>query len=854
MAAEAVDTAPAIPVALEALWTASQLNPQQIPYNEAVAIIKRGRLDLLALRQAFNALVARHEVWHSVVRRVDGVPTLVTLAPPRHALAVLDLSGLDVDAAERQAVRIIAEMAAVPYDIANGPLVRPRLLAMPADEHRLYLGLHHTVFDGVSLYRTIVPELIELYDAAREGRPVALPAPRAGYRDYARWEQAWITSPRAERRLEHWRRRLAPLPPAPSLPLDQPRPDVPQHRGGTVPVELSPATHAALSGVARAAGASAFQVFGAIWAALLHHFSGETDIVFGAPADLRQRSEFASLVGYCLTPVILRIDLSDDPTCFELVRRVRGELLDGLDQLVPFERIVREVSLDASHRGNPIYQTLLTLEPTLQFADPSWSMRLMDSALGDAIGAAKVDLELQLDVGADGAVAGRLIYDRDLFNAATAQRLVTAWESIATAVAADPERRVSALELRTPEDHARLAEFAATSSDRAVSSVLERFVAVAARQPLAPAVSDDAVTLSYAELSAGAADAAARLAGTGVRSGDTVAVCLPPTVELVTGALGVLALGAVPLLLDPAEPVPALAVRAAAAGATVAVIGGDGGGVGATAWARLPTLTLAGAPPQAPGALAVAKLPADALAALHAHLAEPDRVAALSHDAVSTLTDALSTQLGVTAGDTVMALPAMLYSTPSTELWPALTAGARLVLAPAAIETDGQTLRSQIRAEEVTFLHATPARWAALIEGGLGSVRALRALTGGAPLSPELADALRERYRVVWNACAPTLAGGYVALGRVLAEGPITVGRPLDNHRAHVLDAHGRPRPVGFIGDLWVAGPVAEAGDRGAEPAGADPVAATAARPTGLAARWLPDGRLALAERTYPAA
>jgi hypothetical protein len=167
-----VDAEPmSIPVTLEALWSSSQLNPRQIAYNEAIAIRKRGPLDVSALREALNSLMSRHDGWHSIIQRVGGDAVLVPQPPSRDALAITDLSALDPEAAERHVVRVIAEMASVPYDLSRGPLVRPRLVAMPGDEHRLYLALHHMTFDGVSLYRTIVPELIALYDAYRAGSP-----------------------------------------------------------------------------------------------------------------------------------------------------------------------------------------------------------------------------------------------------------------------------------------------------------------------------------------------------------------------------------------------------------------------------------------------------------------------------------------------------------------------------------------------------------------------------------------------------------------------------------------------------------------------------------------------------------
>jgi non-ribosomal peptide synthetase component F len=816
-----VDAEPmSIPVTLEALWSSSQLNPRQIAYNEAIAIRKRGPLDVSALREALNSLMSRHDGWHSIIQRVGGDAVLVPQPPSRDALAITDLSALDPEAAERHVVRVIAEMASVPYDLSRGPLVRPRLVAMPGDEHRLYLALHHMTFDGVSLYRTIVPELIALYDAYRAGSPDPLGPQQARYSDYARWEQEWISTPRAARRLAYWRTRLDPPPPPPSLPLDEARPATPEHRGGTLPVHLSAMTTGALHRIALEAGSSAFQVFGAIWAALLHRFSGQTDVIFGAPADLRQRSEFESVVGYCLSPVILRVDLSDDPEILELVGRVRNELLDGLDHLVPFGRIVEAVG-GVDHGANPIYQSLLTLEPAVAFSDPDWSMLLMDSALGDAIGAAKLDLELQLDAGTDQTTTGRLIYDRDLFSRDTAERIAEAWRRVAEAVAADPHQRISELAICGPTDHARLTEFNATAVDQPDEGIAEMIAARAASQPDRPALSAAGTTVSYSELQAAATATAGRLRAADLTPGGAVAVCLAPTAELVSTALGVLIAGGMPVLLNPADSGLPLRDRVTAAGCRLSIT---------SASTSVDPITVELHPASVgAGGSSVAS--------------------GLTDPGVRAIVSTLTSQIGFAPADSVLSVPATLYSSSCTELWPALVSGARLVLAPEEIGQDGAAVRALILAEGVSFLHATPSLWQGLIDTGLGTVRGLRVLSGGAPLSRQLADELIARFRVVWNGCCPAVAGGYVTLGQVLSAKPVTVGRPIDNHRAHVIDPQGRPQPIGFVGELLITGAVVDAVQSSRDRWVVEPGGPGTAWRTGLRARWLANGHLVISDQ-----
>ena len=452
MTVAAAATAP-LSVAQEALFYQALLHPNRLSYNETISLRHDGPFDVAALRRAFDAFVARHESWRTRFDVVGGTPVQI-IAPARPiAVPLVDLSALPAGRAERAAARLVAELSRVPYDLRRGPLVRPRLIRFPGGEHhRLYLALHHIVFDGVSLYRVVLRELAELY-AYEAGVPGAAPlsAPRAQYADVARWEREWIDGPRAARRIAHWRERLTP-PPAPvALPLDRPRPAEPRACGGVLGVTVPAATVARLRAVAQASGASLFQALGAAWSLVLSRYSGQSDLAFGTPADMRHRPEFEHVVGYCLTPLAIRVDTSGDPTFRELTVRVRNALLDDFDRVFPFERIVRDLQPETPDGANPIYQTMLVLEPVTTSPDPAWSLHVMESEIGDAVGTARLDLELQLDERPAGHLAGRLIYDRDLFDAATVQLLAERFLHVVQTASAEPDARTSAIALEPPE-------------------------------------------------------------------------------------------------------------------------------------------------------------------------------------------------------------------------------------------------------------------------------------------------------------------------------------------------------------------------------------------------------------------
>ena len=166
------------------LWHLSQLAPGSPAYNELVTIRKAGPLDVEALRRALTDVVARHEVWRTAFRTVDGVPHQFVRKPAEVDLPLIDLTHLSLEDAVHRATEIAAADTLRPYDLAKGPLIRPRLIRITEDDHRLQLGLHHLVFDGTTLQRVVFPELTALYRSYATGVPLSLPDPQAQYADY----------------------------------------------------------------------------------------------------------------------------------------------------------------------------------------------------------------------------------------------------------------------------------------------------------------------------------------------------------------------------------------------------------------------------------------------------------------------------------------------------------------------------------------------------------------------------------------------------------------------------------------------------------------------------------------------
>lgn len=395
-------------------------------YNEAVTVLKDGPVDLDALRTAFAQLVDRHSIWRTTFVRRGGRSLQVVGKAAEFPIPLYDLSGLPGEEQEATAAALLTEQTLRPYDLDVGPLVRPLLVRFDAGHHRLFLSMHHLVFDGVSLYRVVLPELAVLYDAAVKGRPAGLPEPLQ-YADYASWQHDGALTEELTRHLPYWREHLAGAPTL-RLPLDHERPAARRFHGTTAWFTVPADVARRLQQRGQDRGATLFQVLVAAFALLLHELTGDEEVVFATVADLRRRRELESMLGYCVTPVPLRLSVT--PRFEELVDAARTEILDALGHLLPFSKLVEDLNPPHPPGANPVFQAMIVLEPQSPSPDPAWRLHQLDSRTGDALGQAKNDLHIELDQRPDGELSGRLIVTTDLFAPGFATTTAQRWTSL----------------------------------------------------------------------------------------------------------------------------------------------------------------------------------------------------------------------------------------------------------------------------------------------------------------------------------------------------------------------------------------------------------------------------------------
>jgi hypothetical protein len=452
--AMAVDAFP-LSYAQERLWFLDQLQPGTATYNIQAALRFPGPLNIEALTGSFNEIVRRHEILRTTFGTRDGEPVQIVAPELTLALPVTDLQHCrSAEEREAQARRLTMEEARWGFDLGCGPLLRVRVLRLGTYDHVLLLTMHHIIGDGWS-FGILFQELTTLYEAACRGNRSPLPPLKVQYGDFAVWQRKWLTDARLATELEYWRQRLAGAPMELALPTDHPRPAVQSHAGMTLAFRCPRELTDRLVRIGRQAGGSLFMVVLAAFKVLLYRYTGQADLVIGTPMANRNRAELEALIGFFVNMLVLRTDLSGEPSFREVLRRVKDVTLGAYDHAdTPFERLVEELQPDRSLGRNPIFQVAFALQnvplgPVSTAAAPQ-----SDSPSHDAdpvvagIGPAKFDLLLAMGE-TEGGLVGTFEYSTDLFEPATIGQMQRQFCAILQAIAEDQDVRVLDIPLRT---------------------------------------------------------------------------------------------------------------------------------------------------------------------------------------------------------------------------------------------------------------------------------------------------------------------------------------------------------------------------------------------------------------------
>jgi amino acid adenylation domain-containing protein len=835
------------------LWFLYQLEPSTSAYNIPTAVRLSGSLDSVALERTLNEVVRRHEILRTYYGMVDDRPAQFVGPPPDLRLDLTDLSGLNENERESRMLELATKEAGKPFDLTRSPLIRAGLVRLSPAEHVLLLTVHHIVSDGWS-QGVLVREVGALYKAFSEGKESPLEELPVQYADFAHWQRNWLAGEVLAKHLAYWRQQLAGDLPVLDLPTDRPRPEVQSFRGSTLTVELPSSLSRALGHVCRREGGTLFMLLLAAFKVLLGRCTGQNEIVIGAPIANRNRIEIENLIGFFVNTLVLRTDLSGDPRFTDLLTRVRKVTLEAYaHQDMPFELLVEELQPERSLSRNPLFQVMFQLENTPKEELPMSGLTLSPVAVAGV--ASQFDLSVDV-VESDRGLTVTAEYSTDLFDAVTIRTLLDRWRILLESIANAPEQRLSELSLMDEAERRQVEiDWNRTAIAHPARFVSELFEEQVARTPEAFAVVFESDSLTFAELNRRANQMAHYLRAAGVGPEIPVAVMLERSIDMVVALVGIFKAGGAYVPLDPSYPPARLAFMLSDAGAplilTQASLDRD-----ATTLAAMPTDNLHH------------RLSFDNAAYViytSGSTGTPKGVV-ITHGALSNHCFAVDHEYALRASDRVLQFASLSFDVATEEIFPALLAGAAVVL-PRERVLDATQLQKLIEHERVSVLNLPAQFWLEWLRGldlaGGRVPECVRLMVAGSEKVAWEGVALWERlappnsvllnaYGVSEATITSTVYRPNSGSGQVRRTASLPIGRPLANTQVYLLDGNLSSTPVGFIGELYLSGERLARGYQGypsltAERFIPNPFSSTPGARlyrTGDIARYLPDGNI----------
>ncbi len=814
-------------------WFLEQLNQGSSVNNIPSALKFDGRLNITALEESLNQIIARHEILQVHFETHNGQPLQIPQADIKLTIHLIDLTSLTAKEQQDKAQEMISEEALLPFNLEQAPLLRAKLLRLNERRHILLLTLHHIIADAWSV-GIFVQEIIMRYTALVKRTPLAIAELPIQYFDFAAWQENFLKSDRVQKQLAFWRDTLQDLPSALELPTDFPRPPVQTHHGAHIPFKLSSALSQKIIELSKKNSVTLFMTLLAVYHVFLYRYSGQSDFGIGAPLANRHYKGSENLIGLFINTVVMRPRLEVSQSFEEFLKNIKSFSLDAFSNNdVPFEMIVKELNPQRELSHNPLFQVLFdfrnTPRPALEFPD------LQIDIIEQESGTVKFDLVLSMEQTSDG-LNGIFGFNTDLFKRETIQKLIGYFTTLVENIVENPAQPISGLRLLTPKEEQRiLYEWNNTSrplTEYAKQCVHHLFEQQAQKNADKPAIiyqpqlntNEAAEILTYAQLNRRANQLAHYLLNKGLQPEDLVILSMERSPEMVIALLAVLKAGGAYIPVDPDYPEERIALILDDSQARFILTQKRFDTIFSKAKAEIvladdkeaefnnqeennPTA------PMAPYSLAYLIYTSGSTGTPKAVLVRHESL--LNH-ALATM-DAYQPN----ASDRMLQFFSLSFDAAGEEIYPALLSGIPLVLPPKGSLITPYDISQIVKNQQISILHLPVVLWQNWVdfleERALTIPESLRIMVvgGEAPALKKVAQmrAHAKRPLSFINAYGPTEATITSCYYQINPEdkldfpaGKIPIGRPMQNMRMYILDANRQPVPPGVKGEIYIGG------------------------------------------------
>jgi acyl-CoA synthetase (AMP-forming)/AMP-acid ligase II/acyl carrier protein len=786
--------------AQERLWFVNQLEGESGAYTIDLTMRLLGNLNVKALEKAFQAIIQRHEPLRTQFKLKDNKPIQAIASSINFTLPVVQSQPLQVE-------QLLTEAASEPFDLANGSVLRVKLWQVGADEYVLLLAIHHIAADGWSL-GVLIDELSAYYRSFSTGTKADLPTLPIQYADFALWQRQWLTNEVLERQLSYWKQQLKGIPLLHQLKGDRPRPAIQTFRGGTEKLQLDSKLTQQLKKLSQESGSTLFMTLLAGFAVLLSRYSGQTDLVIGSPIANRNRTEIEKLIGFFVNSLVLRFDLSQEPTFEDFLAQVKQTTQNAYDhQDLPFEMLVEELQIERHLDRNPLIQIVFALQnaPSSPWDFPDVKIEDMQSGL-DSV---RVDLELYLWDVPEG-LGGFCSYNKDLFDAETIARMMTHFKTLLAAIVENPQQPVALLPLLTPPEHQLLKEWNETKTDYSYNKCIHQLIEEQAeRTPDAIAVVFENQQLTYAQLNNRANQLAHYLRSLGVETEVIVGLCVERSLEMIVTLIGILKAGGAYLPLDPEYPQARLQFMLE--DSQIPLLLTQSSLVDQLPNHQAQTIFLEEIWQEIAGYsqdnLTAKVTPSNLANVIYTSgsTGKPKGVM-VEHKGLCNLALAQIQTFGVYSQSRVLQFVSLSFDVCISEILMALGSGSgsTLFLATKDSLMPGLPLIKRLSDYAITHISLPPSALAFLPLVELSTLQTI--IVGGEACSPELVKQW-SKGRNFFNAYGPTEGSVCATIAKCTPfDEKITIGRPIPNVQVYILDPHLQAVPIGVPGELHIGG------------------------------------------------
>ncbi|EJL20546.1 amino acid adenylation enzyme/thioester reductase family protein,thioester reductase-like protein [Brevibacillus sp. BC25] len=791
------------------LWFLEQFTQGSSVNNIPSFLRIQGDLNIFAWEESLKAIIQRHESLRTRFEVRDGRPVQVIHPQDDWVMSHTDLRAMDPGEREAKVKRLAEQATLEPFDLTKGPLLRANLVQLDEKDFVFLFVMHHIAADGWSM-GILMSELMTNYKAFSQGVASPFTELPIQYADFAVWQREWLSGEVLDGQLEYWREKLKGSEPLLQLPTDRPRPPVQTYEGEKLSIQFGADLLEELRNLSGKETTTLFMTLIAAFQTLLYRYTNQEDILVGTPIAGRNKQETEQLIGYFINTLVLRTDMSGQPSFRELLARVRETALGAYaHQDVPFEKLLDELQLERSMSYSPLFQVMFILQNIPMQIDPVHDIQMSSFDVGAEAVTSKFDLTVTMLETSDGLIA-TLEYNKALFDHSTIVRMVDHFHKLLEEIVANPDQSITLLPLMREEEEQRLiTEWNRTEApypkEKCVYEMIEDMVAKAPDN-IALIVGDQ--TTTYRELNRQANQLAHYLRKQGVGPEVLVGVCAQRTTEMMIGLLAIMKAGGAYVPIDPSYPADRIAYIIEHSQVPVLL----------TQEKLLPTLPEHNAK--------VICLDNDWEAVAEESEENPTKLGnsdnliyviytsgstgnpkgvALEHRSVSYFLSWAHDTFTPEEMSGVLFSTSICFDLSVYEMFATLTMGGKVIMAENALQ-----LPALPAANQVTLINTVPSAAMELVrmKGIPASVRVMNLC--GEPLSNKLAQELYtfENVEKVFNLYGPTEDTVY-STHSIVKKGAISeplIGRPQFNTQVFVLDSHRKPVPVGVPGELYLSG------------------------------------------------